>query len=331
MASNVWKLYDDEFKKHKKEDVVSVDNCKKCNGNLKIGDNGFYCCSNNSCGAMYKDKVDMGAEWRFHNADDGKSSDPARCGMPVNPLLKESSFGCKISCNSNSSYEMKKIRRYTEWLSMPYKEKAKYESFQMITTYANQAGIPKIFIESAIRYHDQISNNTTYRGLNHDGLLAASVYIAFRANGNSRTAKEIATIFHLDSSSATKGCKNALNLLNDLEEHVEEKTKLETSTPDSFIHRYCSKLGMNDKLTELCYIIAMIVWKKRLISENTPDSISTGIIYYVCQKCDLNISKLDIHYHSKISEVTINKCYKKLESIESKFLPPEIKTRYNIS
>ena len=331
MTSNIWKIYDDEFKKSKINETELVDNCKKCKQVLKIGDNGFYCCSNISCGAMYKDMVDMGAEWRYQNTDDNKSGDPARCGMPINPLLKESSFGCKINCNSNSSYEMKKIRRYTEWLSMPYKEKAKYESFQTITTYANQAGIPKIFIESAIRYYNKISNNITYRGLNHDGLLAASVYIAFSANGNARTAKEIATIFHLDSSSATKGCKNALNLLNDLEENNEDKTELETSTPESFIHRYCSKLGMNDKLTELCYIIAVIVWKKRLISENTPDSISTGIIYYVCQKCNLNISKLDIHNHSKVSEVTINKCYKKLESIESKFLPPEIKTRYNIS
>ena len=190
--------------------------------------------------------------------------------------------------------------------------------------------IAKIFIESAIRYYDMISDNITYRGLNHDGLLAASVYIAFSANNNARTAKEIATIFNLDSSSATKGCKNALNILNDLEENMEDKTELETTTPDSFIHRYCSKLGINDKLTELCYIIAIIVWKKRLISENTPHSISTGIIYYVCQKCDLNISKLDIHKHSKISEVTINKCYKKLESIEYQFLPPEIKTKYNI-
>ena len=332
MTSDIWKLYDEEFIKPKKEvEEEIIDNCKKCTSVLKIGDNGFYCCSNKACGIMYKNKVDMGAEWRFYGAEDSKTSDPSRCGMPINPLLQESSFGCKITCNSNSSYEMKKIRRYTEWLSMPYKEKSKYEAFQIITTHANQAGIPKIFIESAIRYYNIISNNKTYRGLNRDGLLAASVYIAFSANNNARTAKEIASIFNLDTSSATKGCKNALNILNDIEEHTVDKTELETTTPDSFIHRYCSKLGMNNNLTELCYIIAIIVWKKGLISENTPHSISTGIIYYVCQKCHLNISKLDIHNYSQISEVTINKCYKKLESIESQFLPPEIKTKYNIA
>ena len=69
---------------------------------------------------MYKDMIDQGAEWRFYGADDNQMGDPTRCGMPINPLLKESSYGCKVICPSNSSYEMRKIRRYTEWQGMPY-------------------------------------------------------------------------------------------------------------------------------------------------------------------------------------------------------------------
>ena len=30
---------------------------------------------------------------------------------------------------------------------------------------------------------------------------------------------------------------------------------------------------------------------KKLIPENTPPSIAVGIIYFVCQKCNLNITK----------------------------------------
>jgi len=119
--------------------------------------------------------------------------------------------------------------------------------------------------------------------LNRDGLLAASIYISFSVNGNPRTPREIATVFHLDNTSATKGCKNALSILNDLEEDLEEKTCLNNSTPTSFINRYCSKLGMNFELTQLCLFIASIVESRRLISENTPHSISTGILY-LCVK-----------------------------------------------
>ena len=90
----------------------------------------------------YKDMLDQSAEWRYYGADDNQYSDPTRCGMPINPLLKESSYGCKIICSSKASYEMRKIRRYTEWQSMPYKEKSRYDEFQRITALARQGGIP---------------------------------------------------------------------------------------------------------------------------------------------------------------------------------------------
>ena len=311
------------------QNVKSDEFCKECKSILYIGDEGYYCCSNINCGIIYKDRLDLGAEWRYYGADDTNSSDPTRCGMPINPLLVESSYGCKIMCKMGSSYEMRKIKRYTEWQSMPYKEKAKYDDFQIITLMATNSNIPKIIIDDAIRYYDKISNAKTFRGLNRDGLLAASIYISFSINKNPRTAKEIAQIFNLDNTSATKGCKNAINILNDIECDDEEKTELVKSTPTSFIDRYCSKLKINHELTKLCLFIAKIVEMKKLIPENTPHSISAGIVYFVCLKCNLNISKKEINIVSQISEVTINKCYKKLETYENKLIPKTILDKYN--
>ena len=159
---------------------------------------------------MYKDRLDFNAEWRYYGADDTGSGDPTRCGMPVNPLLKQSSFGCKVLCGYNSNYEMQKIRRYTEWQAMPYKEKSQYDEFQRISAMAIQAGIPKIIIDEAMRYHKKISEQKTFRGLNRDGIIAASIYVACRINNNPRTPKEIATMFHLDDASATRDVRMLL-------------------------------------------------------------------------------------------------------------------------
>ena len=60
----------------------------------------------------------------------------------------------------------------------------------------------------------QVSEAKTFRGLNREGIIAASIYISARINNYPRTAKEIATIFNLDNTSATKGCKNALSIIN---------------------------------------------------------------------------------------------------------------------
>jgi hypothetical protein len=44
----------------------------------------------------------------------------------------------------------------------------------------------------------------------------------------------------------------------------------------------------------LCLFIANVVETQKIIPENTPHSISAGIVYFVCQKCSLNISKKSI-------------------------------------
>ena len=89
------------------------ESCDFCSSSLLITDEGYLACTNDKCGYIYTDILDQGAEWRFYGGDDNQGQDPTRCGMPVNPLLVESSYGCKVVCQSNTSYEMRKIRRYT--------------------------------------------------------------------------------------------------------------------------------------------------------------------------------------------------------------------------
>ena len=223
----LWNSFDNEIKTnlecvYKKSDENV---CECCNSILVFTEEGFLGCTNNKCGILYRDIADFNAEWRYYGSSDNKTSDPTRCGMPINPLLRESSFGCKVVLSRNSSYEMRKIRRFTEWQSMPYREKSQYDEFQKITVYANQAGISKIIIDDAMRYHKKISETKTFRGLNRDGIIAASIYVASRINNNPRTAKEIATIFNLDNTSTTRGCKNAISIINELERDMNKNEK----------------------------------------------------------------------------------------------------------
>ena len=331
----LWNMFDEEFCEKPPLECVYRETgerecCDLCNSSLAISDEGYLACRNDKCGIIYKDSVDQGAEWRFYGADNTQSDDPTRCGMPINPLLKESSFGCKVVCKNASSYEMRKIRRYTEWQSMPYKEKSQYDEFTQITILAQNAGIPKIIIDDATRYHKKISEAKTFRGLNRNGIIAAAIYISCRTNNNPRTAKEIATIFNLDNTSATKGCKNAVTIINEIESEMQnnDKTSLCQTTPLSFIERYCSRLNINTELTNLCKFIAIRIQKNNLIPENTPHSIAAGIVYFVAQTFNLNVSKKQVNVISEISEVTINKCYKKLTNIKDGLIPSKLIEKY---
>jgi len=335
---DLWRQFDDEVNNSSKpieciyRQSGQREVCDYCKEILIITDEGFLSCKNPKCGILYKDIVDQSAEWRFYGADDNQHSDPTRCGLPINPLLKESSYGCKVICPHSSSYEMKKIRKYTEWLGMPYREKAQYDDFQKITILANQSGIPKLIIDDAVIYYKRISEAKTFRGLNRDGIIAASIYVSARINNYPRTAKEIATIFHLDNTSSTKGCKNALSIINDIESQLnnKDKTMLHQTTPVSFIDRYCSKLNINSELTKLCKFIAIRIQRNNLITEITPPSIAAGIVYFVSQLCSMCLSKKSVSNVSEISEVTINKCYKKLIKIKLELIPNKILDKYNI-
>ena len=326
VTKDLWETFTTEIKEDSKklecvyseQELKTREFCDLCNSVVNYGDDRFLTCTNPKCGIIYKDTLDLSAEWRYYGADDNQSSDPTRCGMPINPLLEQSSYGCKVICGSRSSYEMRKIRRYTEWQSMPYKEKSQYDEFQRIKALSAAGGIPKMLVDEALRYHKKISEMKTFRGCNRDGVIAASVYIASRIANFPRTAREIATIFHLDNTAATKGCKNAIHLLNNMEKDMfdNEKTYFHNTKPIAFIERYCSKLNINKELTKVCEFVALRIEKLNLMPENTPHSVAAGIIYFIAQSCNLNISKHDVNCVSEISEVTINKCYKKLVGLQ---------------
>jgi len=306
------------------------DVCGVCASNLIIMDDGFPTCTNPTCCIMYKDILDYSPEWRFYGAEDKNASDPTRCGNPINPLLVESSFGCKVLCNNHSSYEMKKIRKWTEWQSMPHKEKSLYDEFQFITNMAQNAGIPRIFIDDAMVLHKDISEQKMFRGMNRDGIKAASIYISCRLNGCPRTAHEIAEIFKLDKTSATNGCSMAVNILHNIERNMDpsQKTDLCVTLPSSFIDRYCSRMNFNQEMTMLAKFVTNKIEKNNIITDNIPHAIAAGVVFFVSQICGLNANKVDIKNISGVSEVTINKCFKKLDSMKEVLIPKCILDKY---
>jgi transcription initiation factor TFIIB len=339
--SKLWEIFDSD-KKHMVEPpsdalaecVYSTNTdlnlCHLCNSTLMVMDDGFPTCTNPQCCIIYKDTLDYSPEWRFYGTDDKHAADPTRCGNPINPLLVESSFGCKVLSNPKSSYEMKKIRKWTEWQSMPHKEKSLYDEFQFITIMAQNANMPKIFIDDAMIIHKDISEQKMFRGMNRDGIKAASLYISCRLNGCPRTAHEIAEIFKLDKTSATHGCSVAVNILHNIERNVEpsKQTNLCVTLPSLFIDRYCSKLNFNQELTMLSKFIAIKIEQSQFITDNIPHAIAAGIVYFISYNCSLNVTKQDIKLVCGVSEVTINKCFKKIEACREQFLPKSILEKY---
>ena len=329
--SKLWSILDME-KQPTVVESFATDLCHKCNDVLICTEDGFSACANSQCGNININMIDYSPEWRFFSADDRRGTDPTRCGNPIDPLLEESSYACKVLCASNSSYEMKNIRKWAKWQSMPHREKALYDEFQIITIMAQNAGIPKMFIDHAKYIYKDLYEQKTFRGLKRDAIRAASIWIVCWKNGCPRTSNEIADIFKIDKNSASLGCSLAEEMLHSHERNFElsDKTQLCALIPSSFIERFCSKLQMPQDLVLLSKFIAQQVEKQNIIPDNRPQAIAAGILFFISFHCNLNYTKTNIKntLGDEVSEVTINKCFKKLNEYKTKLLPSWVFQKY---
>lgn len=284
--------------------------CCKVSNNFIIH-NGITSCR--VCNTLLSNISDS-PEWRFYGSNDTKSTDPTRCGMPSNILLPESSIGSTINFKNNSK-TMNQIRRYQQFQGMPYKERSKYKVFNTITDKCKKHNINSKIIEESKSLYNMITEIKISRGSNRIGIIAACVYFACKSCNVPRSSKEIADIFDINITVMTKGCKNFTNIMN-----LDKKNKNRiNNTPINaydFIERFCSTFNVD---VMKIYNICKISIEQNIISQNTPPSIAAGCIYYFIKKEKINITKKQLSDICKISEVTINKCYKKIEENDHLF------------
>lgn len=305
--------------KERETDSIECKNCKSSKASDVMLDDGNYVCK--ICNTLIARFIDMQAEWRYYGNEDSKSSDPTRCGMPVNDLLPNSSLGSIISNQSNESYDMKLIRKYHMWNSMSYKERSLYNIFDNITIHASNNGIPNSIIEEAKTFYKKLSESRISRGENRNGLIASSIYMACKHEGVPRNTKEIAEIFNLKLTTMTKGCKKFQDIMN---------MNLDSSCPVDFIQRFSSKLNISKEIKDLCKDVAEKADELNIVSENTPPSIAAASIYLCNIVCELGISKKDLATSCKISQVTLTKCFKKLHTHRAYLFSSESIAMYNI-
>ena len=255
-------------------------------------------------------------EWRFYGNEDTKSSDPTRCGMAVNPLLPDSSVGTSIKNGSNKS-GMYQVKKYQQWTSMSYKERSMFKVYNDISRICKKNNIPEIIITESKSLYKIVCENKISRGNNRRGIIAACVYFACKNCNVGRSSKEIALMFELKNSIFTKGCKNFQNVLH-LSKDKNRVDNSESISPLDFIDRFCNNLNMENKDINNIKILSKNIEKSNIINDIRPDSFATGCILYYCITNDINCNKTDISNCSQISEVTINKCYKKIEIFKEK-------------
>jgi len=285
---------------------------EKCCDNMKnyTYDDGITICK--ICSSEITNIVDN-PEWRYYGFNDSKSRDPTRCGMPANMLLPKSSLGTSIAYGKRDETSQK-INMLQQWNSMPYAERSLYKVFDHIQRTCKTNDLPEKICMTAKSLYSIIAKTKISRGNNRKGIIAACVYHACKECDVPRSINELAHMFSIESKIMTKGCKNYTEIIR--MSTIEKKRIFQITEVNlyDFIDRFSSKLALSENERKIIHKVALICETEKIISDNTPPSMASGCIYLYCKIKNNKITKKDISDICKISEVTINKCFKKLES-----------------
>jgi len=210
---------------------------------------------------------------------------------------------------------------------MPYKERSLYKICCRITSRCKRFSLPTIIIERAKELYNIIKDVIMSRGVNRDALIAASTFFACKDQGGPRSQKEIAQIYDIHPRDMNRGIqlfREVWRLAQKNGEHIND----ETSNPIDYIDRYCSSLPVIEQVKHVSEFITMKAILCDLVNDNTAPSIAAGGIYLACHVMHQNISKKQVAEACKTSEVTISKCFKKLNENKIHLLPVDIYQKY---
>lgn len=280
--------------------------CSLCNADALIQHEGQIICM--SCNCVSSRVIDMGAEWRYYGADDSRGGDPARCGLPTNDLLPKSSMGSIIGNRKGDSRDMRRIRMYQLWNSMPYWERTLYNVFDKIINNTSNHGIPSKILDDAKVLYKKASEKKISRGDNKEGLIASCIYFACFMNKTPRSPKEVARMFHIDLNVLTRGNARFQSLM---------QINVDASSSDDYIARFGSKLDLACKDIQACKELAQKLDELEVVSETSPTSVAAGTIYYYANINQLQITKKQIADVCDVSEVTIVKTHKRIDKYKS--------------
>ena len=298
------------LKNEKKKDICCY--CKE--ENTLIVDNEMITCT--SCGTENEFIIDRNAEWRFYGNDDNKrSSDPNRCGMPMNQIISDSSLSTIIL---GKGYEI--YRKLNSWNGLTYKEKSLIAILNKIAQKANIDNVPQSIIDASMKMYKIVSKDYIKRGTSRECLIAACFFNALKDNNMIRSNEEVARLFDIKSKKLSKGCNEFAELM--YQKDKDYVRKMRPIDSKDLIKRFCMLLEIDDKYVEIAHKAALLVDKLGICQENNPKSIAVGCIYLISQNYELGFTKKEIAEQCHTSEVTVSNTYGQMVKFK-KFLIPK--------
>ena len=275
--------------------------CNSCKTPL-IGDieRGEYVCP--GCGLVGNDRiVDTGPEWKAIDSDDKMKK--VRTGAPTSLALHERGLSTQIGDivkdgNSANNKSMERMKKWQQRLrTSSSQERGLANVLGRISEFSRLLNLPDSTKETAALIYRKALGNGTAKSKSIKGMAAASIYLACRKCGTSKSMREISDVSGLPKPTIAKYYRL---ILKDVEqEHVP------LHPLQGYISKLVNKAELDPKI-QLCAVkMANQINDTKLTSGKSPAGIAAAFVYISSVMLGEKIPQREIAEYADVTEVTI--------------------------
>ncbi|MBI4894461.1 MAG: transcription initiation factor IIB [Candidatus Aenigmarchaeota archaeon] len=276
------------------------------------------------CGlVMQQDIIDTGQEWRAFDSE--QMSRRARSGAPLTFTKHDKGLTTEIGKGLGELYKVharKRAQYYrlTKWHKRLIKSKDRNLSFalselQRIVSFLN---LPRPIHERIARYYEEAVNKGLVRGRSIESVVAALTYAVSREFDSPRTLDEISEASGVEKREIGRTYRYIAREL-----HV----RILPANPVTFIPRFCSMLGLSDKVQAKSVEILKKAEKYDVTSGKGPTGVAAAAIYIATVLIGEKRTQREVADIVGVTEVTIRNRYKEL--IEKLGIEEEVEKKTN--
>jgi transcription initiation factor TFIIB len=266
------------------------------------------------CGlVLYEQMLDKGPEWRAFTQQEKTSR--SRVGMPTSYSIHDKGLSTTISQVDRDAFGRKLplSTRLQMWRLRKWQIRSRVHSssdrnlaqaMSELDRLAGKVNIsPPIKEKAAVVYRKALDKGLV-RGRSISAIAAASLYVACRKSGTSRTLREIAEASLVNKKDVARCYRLLLQELN---------FHMPIADPLTYVSKIAEKNGITGKTQGTAIQILREARLKRFAAGKDPMGMAAAALYIACLQNGERITQKDIADASGVTEVTVRNRYKALK------------------
>ena len=292
-----------------------TDKCPQCGKRALLEDTvtGELSCGN--CGYVLRERaVDPGQEWGSSQNEDAAAR--IRTGSPTSITYRDMGLSTMIGRSSRdasggplSSTMRNTMDRLRKWdhraPAFGSTERNLAQALNELDKMGDKLSVSAAVKERAAYIYRKALERGLLRGRSITGIMAASLYAAFRDTETPRTLKDIAAANNLHKKDIARDYRILLREM-DLSMPVADATKS--------VARIASKVGMSEKTIRRAFEIIRITEEKEISAGKAPMGLAASALYLAGLIEGEPKTQKEIAEAAEVTEVTVRNRYKGLRA-----------------